>query len=278
MLSKIFKYESKSMSRVLLPLYLALLGSTLITGILIRVNDIRLYAEDNAAYYFSTAGRLLSLLQTLFVVAFALLIAGLGIATIIMIINRFNKGCLGDEGYLTFTLPVGIDAQLWGRLLTAALWIFLSVAAGVLSIVLLVGLSRGDFGFLQEMFQDLRDVLAQEGVARILAKGSIWCVLELFAIPLLVYCCLSLGQLIMPKHRIVGAFVVYFAQNLISQCITIFLGVFSSRDEYVLDYLIDENAGIIDSFFTFALISSLLWICVYYFVTRYVLSKKLNLE
>ena len=66
MLTKIFKYESKAMGRTLLPLYLALIASSMITGLLLLVNGGHFFANDNLDFYFSAAGQLMEILTGIF--------------------------------------------------------------------------------------------------------------------------------------------------------------------------------------------------------------------
>ena len=279
MLTKIFKYESKAMGRTLLPLYLALIASSLITGLLLLVNGGHFFANDNLDFYFSAAGQLMEILTGIFFFAFALLIAGISVATLIAVINRFNKGCLGDEGYLTFTLPVGIDTQLWARILVSAFWTILSGIATALCIFIVLTFGNGGFGYLKDIGELLGELAKVPNLGTILAEYIALGVVTLLVMPLTVYFCMTLGQMIMPKHRIVGAFIVYFGMNLVAQILTMIFGVITVQEEYMVDYLMNvEFQVFFHRIFLFSLITELVTGFVFYFVVRFLLSRKLNLE
>ena len=40
------------------------------------------------------------------------------LVTLLLICNHFYRSFLGDEGYLTFTLPVPTSKLIWSKLLT----------------------------------------------------------------------------------------------------------------------------------------------------------------
>ena len=88
MLGKLIKYEFNANSRTFLPMYIALILVAAVNRVL-RVT----MSEANLAFGIS-----IMLLVGLFM--------ALGIITLVVIIQRFNKNLLGDEGYLMFTLPV----------------------------------------------------------------------------------------------------------------------------------------------------------------------------
>lgn len=87
MLGKLLKYELKATSRTFLPIYGAL--------ILVALGN-RLFRMGNINLGF---GLTTAILVGLFV--------ALGVLTLMVTIQRFNRNLLGDEGYLMFTLPVG---------------------------------------------------------------------------------------------------------------------------------------------------------------------------
>ena len=73
------------------------------------------------------------------------LIVALGVTTIVMIITQFYHSVLGDQGYLTNTLPVSVDTILCSKMLSATVWIILSGITAVISgIVLIAGISFTD--------------------------------------------------------------------------------------------------------------------------------------
>ena len=91
-------------------------------------------------------------ISVLFVIA---VVACIVMAFVLMII-RFYKNFLTDEGYLMFTLPVTTGQLIWSKLLVSVLWVVVSAGVGVLaSFILSVGTDAQDVLFdldLKEMF------------------------------------------------------------------------------------------------------------------------------
>ena len=87
MLSKLLKYELKATGRIFLPLFLALL---LFAGI----NRFTLSPDE------FDAPAMISMIM------YIIIMVGMFVMTFIMMIQRFYKNLLSDEGYLMLTLPV----------------------------------------------------------------------------------------------------------------------------------------------------------------------------
>ena len=103
MLRKLLKHEFRATARIMLPLFgllvLASVGANLsIRGML-----------DSDSTFLSTLGTILIMLFTVAIVA-------VGIMAFILMINRFYKNLLQDEGYVMMTLPVSIHQQIWSKL------------------------------------------------------------------------------------------------------------------------------------------------------------------
>ena len=118
MLRKLLKHEFRATGRVMLPMYLILLvtavGSNLAgRGMLDRQSDI------------------LNILGVLIVMAFGIAICGALLMSFVLMIQRFYKNLLQDEGYLMFTLPVSVHQHVWSKLIVSAVWF----AATILAII-----------------------------------------------------------------------------------------------------------------------------------------------
>ena len=100
MLGKLMKYEFKATSRMLLPINGAMLLFALIN---------RLFMELN---FFQTGNMAISALATVMAVMYVMVIIAAFVITLIVIIQRFYKNLLTDEGYLMFKLPVKAHSQI----------------------------------------------------------------------------------------------------------------------------------------------------------------------
>ena len=102
MLGKLIKYDLKALAKILAPLWGVLLVMGLIFGISIRSN---LEGIGNTMIVFS-------------LVVIVAVIVAIFVMNVIVVIQRFWKGLLQDEGYLMFTLPE--VRRIWGNMASSA--------------------------------------------------------------------------------------------------------------------------------------------------------------
>ena len=130
MFGKLLKYEWKAMMKTMLPIY----GATMV---LAAVNGF-LFQSILGGWIDRSA--LFSTMQTTALTLYMLILMIMGVFTAVMIVQRFYKGLLRQEGYLMFTLPV----KTWKLIFSKAC---VSFAVSVLSLVVGI-LSMGLFGGL----------------------------------------------------------------------------------------------------------------------------------
>ena len=152
MLGKLLKHEFRATGRVMLPVLGVLVVLTLLFNLSVRLID-------------TTNSTLLNVLFGLIIFAF---VAGIIAAEIIalVMINRFYKNLLGEEGYLMHTLPVTVHELVWSKIIVSFVW-FLALN---LLIALLLGCSAlllsgsdlsamfHDFPAWSEIWEELRQV------------------------------------------------------------------------------------------------------------------------
>ena len=120
MLSKLLKYEFRATGRIMLPVYALLLvtaGGTSVTGSLMGR-----YPESTV----------LSIFRTLFMTLFAFTTFGVLLLTLVLMVYRFYKNLMTDEGYLMFTLPVSRSQLIWSKLIVSMAWGILSAVLAAL--------------------------------------------------------------------------------------------------------------------------------------------------
>ena len=124
MLSKLLKYEFKSTGRTFLPIY----GALLITSFLTR---LFVFNKDFSNSFF------LSLFQVVISSLFGFLLMAVCILTLVVSLQRFYKNLLGEEGYLSMTLPVRPWQHILCKSLTSLVWYIFSSIAAILAFVIL---------------------------------------------------------------------------------------------------------------------------------------------
>lgn len=109
MLRKLYKYDLKSVSLLLVILHAVLLVYTVIGRIGIFI------AERAQAFVSPEASRLWGIAGAFYIVGFILFILAIVIATVVYLAVRIQKNLFSDEGYLTHTLPVKPTQILWSK-------------------------------------------------------------------------------------------------------------------------------------------------------------------
>ena len=144
MLRKLIKHELRATVRVMGPMLLLMLAAAV--GGNIAVYHL---VESDAA--------VLNLIGVLLLMAFVAAIAGAFIVSFVLMIQRFYKNLLRDEGYLMMTLPVTVHEHVLSKLLVSILW----AAATVITTILAMGILVFELEFVDLIFYDLSEFLVQ---------------------------------------------------------------------------------------------------------------------
>ncbi|MBR2008706.1 MAG: hypothetical protein IJ936_01130 [Peptococcaceae bacterium] len=223
MLGKLLKYELKASARTLLPLYAGTLLIALVCGVsmAIRVDNMNEFhqymANGTAVTYGSFAdpidGGIDTLIGFTMILVFAFCVA-VTVLTVMSVVQRFNHGIAGNEGYLMFTLPVKHEVLLGSKLLGALLW---SLAS--LLVIFLVGVLIGgpslfvereffDWAFFWERVQEL---FRYYNPLPSMLLTVVNAVLSLASVILTIYLSIMVGQMEQfNKYRIAVAVAAFF--------------------------------------------------------------------
>ena len=120
MLRKLLKHEFRATGRIMLPVIGILLATSVAANLSMR------YLLDNDAWF-------LSMLGILLLTAFGFAIGGVFIVSFILMIQRFYKNLLQDEGYVMLTLPVSIHQHIWSKLIVSSVWFIVTALAVILA-------------------------------------------------------------------------------------------------------------------------------------------------
>ena len=111
MLNKLLKYEIKATARLFLPLYATILIFAAINLFFLAAPDAN---ENSISFYELAVG--------IGMIVYVILMTGLVVMTLFVLVQRFYKNLLSDEGYLMFTLPVKSWSHILSKLMIAMLW------------------------------------------------------------------------------------------------------------------------------------------------------------
>lgn len=144
MLRKLMKQELRATARVMGPILLLTLAAAV--GGNIAVYHL---VESDAA--------VLNVIGVFLLMAFVAAIAGAFIVSFVLMIQRFYKNLLRDEGYLMMTLPATVHEHVLSKLLVSILWAVATAVTAVLAMFILVF----ELEFVDLIFYDFRELLAQ---------------------------------------------------------------------------------------------------------------------
>lgn len=264
MLRKLLKYELRATSRYLIPLYIAII----ILSVLNRFINPIMVIESVEGFQLQGA---ITLISTFLYVGLVIAIA---VATFIIMIQRFYKNLLGDEGYLMFTLPVRPWQHILSKLITSLIWMLISLIIIISSIIISVDYAN-PFKGIAEFFAMVRDNTGGYSIFFTLPLSAL--VLSSSYI-LAIYNAMAIGHLY-SRHRVIASFGAYIGIYIVSQII-LTTSVFSYAYK-VFGPAFENNAfppTLVEGFMGFIAAISLVLAVANFFIANFILTKKLNLD
>lgn len=273
MVKKLFKYEFASYLKTLIPFNIVLLSIAAFARLL-QFFDLDIPVYD--VIYEIVFG--------LSIITYVLAIVACFAAVFVMSVIRFYKNLYTAEGYLSFTLPVTPAQHIFVKLVTAVALMGLTFVSAIVSFAIF---SAGELGvetvkaggYLLKKLYEVTGISLWFYIVELLVLITV----SLCTSLLFYYTCISIGQLF-KKNRILGAFGVYFMFYVATQILSgalmiIYTFVIPTLDLQKVETFISRN---IIAILHFAFIGSAVLYAVvaiaHYFVNRFIMTKKLNLE
>lgn len=266
MLGTLMKYEFKSVARILLPLYGAWFIASILLGLSCDAASefAAIVAAGSAIFY-----------VVIFVAAVVM--------TVIILIQRFYKNLLGNEGYCMFALPVSTGRHIFNKIFSAAIWTILGVIVACLTAVVVALIAEGP-----ELSNDswvIFDIAFSDAIG----LRVIITIIEVILLALLacgetaakVYAAISIGHQVQ-NHRILGSFAAYIVISILETIVasvlvklvdvTGILLIYDNLMENLSDFALFQVDILLFALATGALLA------IYWFITWYLLKNRLNLE
>lgn len=261
MLGKLLKHELKATCRYLLPLCLILLVLSSVTRLVLS---------------FDIFEGTLDIIPNMVMVTYIISIIVLVVAIILLMIYRFYKNLLSEEGYLMFTLPVKCDRLINSKLLISIFWIF----AGIIAVIASLFIAFATPDAIKQLFDTIEEILAELGTA--FAGRRALLITELIAMILigfisnilLIYVSIAVGQLF-TRHKIAGSLIAYLCINTATDLFSVLIIVIMAN---ILGVSFIEMNSIPEVIFPISIATSVLFSCMYYFTTYYIFKNRLNLD
>lgn len=265
MLTKVFKYDMKSLKNTILTMLVVLLSLGLV-GFGVRMLIYRSESGGGGAY-FSSLG--------LFGLWILTLIGIVGIAATagILILYRYYKSIFTDEGYLTMTLPVGTHSLLLGKMFAALLCGAVVALVAFFSYFLVVALPEILYLIETGIFESILDSFENFNIFDIFGDGTPTVILGMtdifFSVIkefVLLYAAVTVGATVCKKAKLVGAVLFVFLASFLNAILSALFTLISYvRESAALSYSLN-------------ILLSIAVIALAYYLTYDLLHKRFNIE
>lgn len=276
MLRKLYKYDLKSVSLLLVILHAVLLVYTVIGRIGIFI------AERAQAFVSPEASRLWGIAGAFYIVGFILFILAIVIATVVYLAVRIQKNLFSDEGYLTHTLSVKPTQILWSKVFVIWTWSVIDFICVMISVFTLITykdtlpeILKGASTFFGTLFGSFGFTNWLEEVITLLAGLS-----QYFGFyPLLLLFAMCLGNLF-KSHKIMGTLLSFFGLNIVLSFLsTMITFIIPGLSPFMQANLTQDNLSVYSGrLMIFTLVWNILFSAIFFVGSRYILTKKLNLD
>ncbi len=273
MTGKLIKYELRSSMKLMTVVWAALIVCSILFSISTNVlaNLLR-----NGSYAMRV---LLGMLQGITGLLYGAVFAAMIAVAVIIIILRFYRGLLGDEGYLMHTLPVKPWQLITSKGVSAVVIICVSAAAAVVSILILIG--TDGFDMIAYFASSTKKLFEMEpAVILIIAEFIIIGVLSVMKSIYQIYASLAIGQLA-GKHRILLSLGAYVGISILVTVMAVLLMTALNASGVLDGYTLESFGDVLDSGQKCAAALggiTILQLVVFHVTAERILSLRLNLQ
>ena len=288
MLSKLMKYDFKSIKRLGIPAMIALAVLTLVSGVgsyfYVKIIGDAIERENDAGATFLIIGAMFLLIAVVSVIY----VAAIGVYVVISV--DFYKFTATDEAYLTFTLPVKPSQIILSKFINGYLWqLAVSLLTGAAIFSLIFGIVGGIVEVTEsemtvgEVFSEMSIMISEAEIFGNLVSAILAGIQFLAATAhtlLMYFMAIFFGSIIAKKHKVLAAIGCIMAAGALS-------GIIQSVGQsilYMTTLILTGPAASLDSYIwgsnLVSVIQTVYYIgmsVLYFFVTKYMMEKKLNL-
>ena len=267
MLGKLLKQDFRATARIILPLYAAVPVLGLFTNLINRL------CENQTGFLIRAIGTLVSFVFSLSLIAAV-------VTTIVLMILRFYRNLMTDEGYLMFTLPVSTTELIFSKLIVSVVWFLGTFAVDALGLLLsgMIGgyedIVRFRFAFTFGTPYSMPITQAQAGW--LTAAVVVLVILCGLALCLMTYAAMAIGQSFKKNKGLMSVvffFVLWIGTRIV---LTLIFGAFYGQTSTVVNTM-----SVLQALWTVLGCScaGALAFCVgFFFLTHGMLRKHLNLQ
>ena len=283
MLGKIIKYEFKDTSKICGLILLVIAVMTLIgaLGLILPVK----FMSDERNFNNDLSSGLWIMMLTMTMILYVIMLMGVTYGMMIYQGVHFYKTMYSDEGYLTQTLPVTKHQLLIGKTLVAGIWYLLVMICVGISVVLLVlslavALNEGlpSSSEIQEFQQGMREGLTMMNfrVTHVVISAILAALITPFSTMLMIFGALTIGQL-SGKYKALMGILAYFGVMIVNMILSNIMQFIFSFGSIFTARVVEGSTGVAGAYDS-AIIVGLIMGGSMYFISHYILTKRLNME
>ena len=258
MLGKLLKYEIPAMGRKLLPLYAAWAVTALLLGLTAQ--------SGNSKTEFMIV--ISALLYT--AVATAIFVM-----TIVMIVQRYSNSLLGDEAYFNHVLPVTVSAHIGNKAISATMWVFVTVLVAILTGILIgigaIIVTGGTISF-KELIHAFYSLDFPKHMVLYIFEGLIMFIAGVVKTIMQIYAAITIGHQAQNRTTLasIGAYILIliFESTVGRMLFPLFANV-----GYLEDGFLDFT-----KIFFISVIAAAAFSAIYFFICKYLMEKRLDLN
>lgn len=220
MLGKLLKHEFRATGRTMLPVLAVLAALVLLANLSVRMLDAGI-------------GRFLTVLFGLLIFLTIIAVVAAEIMPVVVMVQRFYKNLLSNEGYLMHTLPASVHSLVWSKLIVSTVWMLVTnlviFLLGGLSLLHLTDTNLGQLLSGFPSLSEIRAALVSLGVSGgdvtlILVELALVTVLVQLAACLHFYAAMALGHMF-TRHKGLLSVVFFVALSYLVSMIASMLGL-----------------------------------------------------
>ena len=287
MLGKLMKHEWKSVSKVGCLMLIILLVVTFFGWLSWQSPMWQALGESTEV----ASTSIWDIFSIFMMMIYMIMLVGVLYGILIYLAVHFYKTMYTDQGYLTHTLPVTKHQILGSKIMIGGIWYMIIALAVYLSIFIwfasLIGAVIPEGFSLASVWKEaapeiemvLGEFETQLGWNLKATLGYLiaYTVLAPFASLAIIFGSISLGQLF-HKARVLMAIVFYVGITVIMSLLSSLVQSFSSANMYT-SLLEDMAMGkYLNGILGFTLVLNMVLAVILYFVSHFIISKKLNME
>jgi len=235
MFRKVFKYDMKSVGRIVAVLVPAVILMAVVAGLMTRV-----YGDDVSDMFF-----ILRMTTGVLIFFCLLVVSAFSAAVTILCLRRYYTHFFSDEGYLTFTLPVKRGTLLWSKTLSAFVIVLASVIVQIISALAFIVCVPDGWSTFSKIASNAAAYLFPRYIPLVILV-LFTCAASLFGGLALMHFSLTVGHAAAKKHSVLAAIGIWYGISAIKNTVTQIIGFayLTSMDVYsTVDMTVDPVAA-----------------------------------